>query len=187
MVATSPFRAPTSARFRRPELRQRITVVNQDVFLFAGTIRDNVRLGRHDATDDEVDQALAQIGADKVIRVLAGGAEARVADRGDNLSAGERQLISFARALVRDPEILILDEATAHVDPQTESIIDEGLDALMHDRTTLVIAHRLSTIRNADKIIVLAHGIVEEQGTYDELLAHGGVFSKLEQSFSRDH
>ncbi|MCP4444185.1 MAG: ABC transporter ATP-binding protein [Myxococcales bacterium] len=169
------------------DLRKRITVVNQDVFLFAGSIRDNVRLGHQGASDAEVDQALAQIGADKVIEDLADGADAQVADRGENLSAGERQLIAFARSLVRNPEILILDEATAHVDPKTESIIEAGLDTLMEGRTTLVIAHRLSTIRNADKIIVLAHGIVEEEGGYDDLLARGGVFAKLEQSFSRDH
>ncbi len=169
------------------EIRQRITVVNQDVFLFAGSIRDNVRLGHHEASDADIDQALAQIGADQVVRALADGADAHVADRGENLSAGERQLISFARALVRDPEILILDEATAHVDPKTESVIEAGLDTLMAGRTTLVIAHRLSTIRNADKIIVLAHGVVEEEGSYEELLARGGVFAKLEKSFSRDH
>jgi len=172
------------------EVRRRITVVNQDVFLFGGTIRDNVRLGHSSASDADVDQALAQIGADEVVRALADGADgasAHVADRGENLSAGERQLISFARALVRDPEILILDEATAHVDPKTESLIEAGLDTLMEGRTTLVIAHRLSTIRNADKIIVLAHGVVEEEGTYEELLALGGVFAKLEQSFSREH
>tara|TARA_R110002096_G_scaffold44526_8_gene120305 strand:+ start:135457 stop:137181 length:1725 start_codon:yes stop_codon:yes gene_type:complete len=169
------------------EIRKRITVVNQDVFLFGGSIRDNVRLGQHEASDEDVDKALAQIGADVVVRSLADGADAHVADRGENLSAGERQLISFARALVRDPEILILDEATAHVDPQTESLIEAGLDTLMEGRTTLVIAHRLSTIRNADKIIVLAHGVVEEEGNYEELLALGGVFAKLERSFSREH
>ena len=169
------------------EIRKRITVVNQDVFLFGGSIRDNVRLGQHEASDEDVDKALAQIGADVVVRSLVDGADAHVADRGENFSAGERQLISFARALVRDPEILILDEATAHVDPQTESLIEAGLDTLMEGRTTLVIAHRLSTIRNADKIIVLAHGVVEEEGNYEELLALGGVFAKLERSFSREH
>ncbi len=169
------------------ELRQRVTVVNQDVFLFTGTIRENVRMGRQDASDEEVDAALQHIGAQRVLAKISGGAEAHVADRGDNLSAGERQLIAFSRALVRDPEILILDEATAHVDPNTESLIEQGLDVLMEGRTTLVIAHRLSTIRNADKIIVLSHGVVAEQGSYDELLASGGLFAKLEQSFSREH
>ncbi len=169
------------------ELRQRVTVVNQDVFLFAGSIRENVRLGRQDATDAEIDHALQRIGAKAVIRALHGaeGSAARVKDRGENLSAGERQLISFARALVRDPEILILDEATAHVDPKTEALIDVGLDTLMEGRTTLVIAHRLSTIRNADRIIMLAHGVVVEEGRYDELVAAGGAFARLDQSFSR--
>lgn len=169
------------------ELRRRITVVNQDVFLFAGSIRENVRMGRLAATDQEVDEALAGIGAERVLQGLSKGADSPVAVRGDNLSAGERQLIAFARALVRNPEILILDEATAHVDPNTESMIESGLDALMQGRTTLVIAHRLSTIRNADKIVVLSHGIVAEEGTYDELCALGGLFAKLEQSFSREH
>lgn len=169
------------------DLRQRVTVVNQDVFLFGGTIRDNIRMGRLGASDEDVDAALRHLGADVVLAAHSDGADSVVADRGDNLSAGERQLIAFARALVRDPEVLILDEATAHVDPNTEAAIEQGLDLLMKGRTTLVIAHRLSTIRNADQIIVLAHGVVAEQGTYDELLAQGGLFAKLEQSFSREH
>jgi ATP-binding cassette subfamily B protein len=168
-------------------LRRRITVVNQDVFLFSGTVRENVRMGKLDASDDEVDQALEGIGATRVVQGLDKCADLLVADRGENLSAGERQLIAFARALVRNPEILILDEATAHVDPNTETMIEAGLDALMEGRTTLVIAHRLSTIRNADKIVVLSHGVVAEQGTYDELLALGGQFATLERSFSREH
>lgn len=168
-------------------LRRRITVVNQDVFLFNGTLRENVKMGRLDATDEEVENALRGIGADKVLQGLDGGADVQVEDRGENLSAGERQLVAFARALVRDPEILILDEATAHVDPKTETIIEAGLDALMEGRTTLVIAHRLSTIRNADSIVVLSQGVVEEQGNYDELIALGGQFAALEQSFSREH
>ena len=105
-----------------------MTVVNQDVFLFSGTIRENVRMGRLDATNEEVDAALEHLGADRVLAAHDDGADSLVADRGDNLSAGERQLIAFARALVRDPEILILDEATAHVDPNTESQIERGLD-----------------------------------------------------------
>jgi ATP-binding cassette subfamily B protein len=169
------------------EVRRRITVVNQDVFLFASTVRENVRMGRLAATDAEVDQALKGIGANRVVQGLDQCADSLVADRGENLSAGERQLIAFSRALVRDPEILILDEATAHVDPNTESQIEAGLDTLMAGRTTLVIAHRLSTIRNADKILVLSHGVVAEEGNYEQLLAQGGLFAKLEQSFSRGH
>ncbi len=168
-------------------VRRRITVVNQDVFLFKGTIRENVRMGKLDASDAEVDEALRSIGAHRVVQGLENCADLEVADRGENLSAGERQLIAFARAMVRNPEILVLDEATAHVDPNTESMIEAGLDALMHGRTTLVIAHRLSTIRNADKIVVLSHGVVAEEGSYDELLAMGGQFASLERSFSREH
>lgn len=169
------------------DLRRRITVVNQDVFLFAGTVRENVRMGNLEATDAEIDEALSRIGADRILAKRSDGIDTKVADRGENFSAGERQLIAFARALVRDPEILILDEATAHVDPNTESTIELGLEELMRGRTTLVIAHRLSTIRHADNILVLSHGVVAERGTYDSLVVQGGLFAKLENSFSRDH
>ncbi len=168
------------------DLRRRVTVVNQDVFLFKGTVEDNVRMGRPGATKEDVLEALHRIGADSVLKGLPNGIASAIEDRGENLSAGERQLIAFARALVRNPELLILDEATAHVDPNTESLIEHGLDVLMDNRTTLVIAHRLSTIANADKIIVLDHGRVAEHGTYEELVNAGGRFASLQQSFSRD-
>jgi ATP-binding cassette subfamily B multidrug efflux pump len=167
------------------ELRRRITVVTQDVFLFAGTVADNVRLGRPDASDEEVAAALARVGADRMLERRGVGPDALVAERGGNFSAGERQLIAFARALVRDPELLILDEATAHVDPESESLIEDGLAALMAGRTTLVIAHRLSTIRRADKIIVLSRGHLAEQGSRPELLARGGLYARLEKTFQR--
>ncbi|MBL4634955.1 MAG: ABC transporter ATP-binding protein [Kofleriaceae bacterium] len=174
------------------ELRRHVTVVNQDVFLFKGTIADNVRMGNPDASDDDVTDALRRIGAESVFKgSLADSQEENavdihlmIEDRGDNLSAGQRQLVAFARALVRDPKLLILDEATAHVDPKTESAIERGLDALMRGRTTLVIAHRLSTIANADKIVVLDHGVVAETGTYDSLVEDGGLFAQLQKSFS---
>ncbi|HEU5057574.1 MAG TPA: ABC transporter ATP-binding protein [Kofleriaceae bacterium] len=168
-----------------PELRRRITVVTQDVFLFAGTVADNVRLGRPEASDDQVAAALARVGADRMLRRRGVDASCPVAERGSNFSAGERQLIAFARALVRDPELLILDEATAHVDPESEALIEDGLAALMAGRTTLVIAHRLSTIRRADRIIVLSRGHLAEQGSRTELLARGGLYARLERTFAR--
>ncbi|HUS63280.1 MAG TPA: ABC transporter ATP-binding protein [Kofleriaceae bacterium] len=167
------------------ELRRRITVVTQDVFLFSGSVADNVRLGKADATDEEVASALARVGADRMLARRGVGPDAAVAERGGNFSAGERQLIAFARALVRDPELLILDEATAHIDPESEAYIEQGLAALMAGRTSLVIAHRLSTIRRADHIIVLARGRVAEQGTRAELLARSGLYAHLEDTFSR--
>ena len=170
---------------RAEELRRRITVVTQDVFLFAGSVADNVRLGRPEASDEEVAAALARVGADRMLRRRGVDASCEVAERGSNFSAGERQLIAFARALVRDPELLILDEATAHVDPESEALIEQGLEALMAGRTTLVIAHRLSTIRRADRIIVLARGHLAEQGSRNELLARGGLYARLERTFAR--
>ena len=167
------------------ELRSRITVVNQDIFLFAGTIRENVRMGNLEATDEEIEAAFERIGARRFLRERNDSLDSLIESRGENLSAGERQLIAFARALVRDPEILVLDEATAHVDPDTEETVSRGVEELMRGRTTLVIAHRLSTIRHADNILVLSHGRVAEQGTYDSLVAQGGLFAELEASFSR--
>ena len=169
-------------------LRRRVTVVSQDVFMFAGTVADNVRLGSG-ASDEQVDRALAGVGLDRMLarRAKPGQAlrELPVTERGTNFSAGERQLVAFARALVRDPEFLVLDEATAHVDPEAESLIETGVARLMHGRTTLVIAHRLSTIRNADLIVVVDRGVVVEQGTHEQLVAAGGVYAALERTFRR--
>ena len=172
----------------RQELRRRVTVVTQDVMLFAGTVGENVALaGRFDR--DQVAEALRRVGADKILLRRAPSLDAAidlpVADRGGNFSAGERQLLAFARALARDPEILVLDEATAHVDPEAEELIERGVAALMAGRTTLVIAHRLSTVRNADEILVMARGEVVERGTRDELVAAGGVYAALERTFHR--
>jgi ATP-binding cassette subfamily B protein len=174
------------------EVRRRVTVVSQDVFMFAGTVADNVRLGTG-VTDAEVDRALAAVGLDRILGRRAGagaggavaGRDLAVAERGTNFSAGERQLLAFARALVRDPEILVLDEATAHVDPESERLIEAGVATLMRGRTTLVIAHRLSTIRNADLIVVVDRGVIAEQGTHDQLVAAGGVYAALERTFHR--
>jgi ATP-binding cassette subfamily B protein len=166
-------------------LRRRVTFVSQDVFLFAGTVADNVRLGRPEATDAEIAAALARVGADRMLARRGAGPATQIAERGANFSAGERQLIAFARALVRDPEVLVLDEATAHVDPDTEAAIERALEILMTGRTTIVIAHRLSTIRSADRIAVLARGEIAELGSRAELMGRGGLYAQLELSFAR--
>ncbi len=170
------------------ELRQRVTVVSQDVYLFSGTVADNVELGIIDASADPapiVADALARVGGDRMLARRGSTSAEKVAERGSNFSAGERQLIAFARALARDPEILVLDEATAHVDPEAEAWIERGLSELMSGRTTLVIAHRLSTIRNADEIAVMARGRIVERGTHAELVKMGGVYAQFERTFSR--
>jgi ATP-binding cassette, subfamily B, multidrug efflux pump len=166
------------------ELRQRITVVSQDVILFAGSLEDNIALGKS-YSKARLDAAVHRVGLDRALARRGSGLETPVAERGANFSAGERQLVAFARALLRDPEILILDEATAHVDPEAEELIEQGVAELMKGRTTLVIAHRLSTIRNADLIVVMDKGVVIEQGKHDELVARGGFYAALERTFRR--
>jgi len=171
------------------DLRRRVTVVSQDAALFAGTVFDNIALGAvasgRSVTRDEVARAASRVGLDRLLARRAEGLDAPVGDRGSAFSAGERQLLVFARALVRNPEILVLDEATAHVDPEAEELIERGVDELMRGRTTLVIAHRLSTIRHADQIVVLDRGRVVERGTHDELVAKGGAYAQLERTFHR--
>ncbi|HTR54339.1 MAG TPA: ABC transporter ATP-binding protein [Kofleriaceae bacterium] len=166
------------------ELRRRITVVSQDVILFAGTLADNIALGKL-YERSKLDAAIARVGLDRALARRGDDLDCKVAERGANFSAGERQLVAFARALLRDPEILVLDEATAHVDPEAEELIERGLQELMKGRTTLVIAHRLSTIRNADQIVVMDKGLVVEQGTHAELVAKGGLYAALEKTFRR--
>ncbi|HEU4726893.1 MAG TPA: ABC transporter ATP-binding protein [Kofleriaceae bacterium] len=166
------------------ELRRRITVVSQDVILFAGTLEDNIALGKP-YTAEQLDAAVRRVGLDRVLARRDAGLQTPVAERGANFSAGERQLVAFARALLRDPEILILDEATAHVDPEAEELIEKAVAELMKGRTTLVIAHRLSTIRNADLIVVMDKGEVVEQGKHDELIDRGGLYAMLERTFRR--
>jgi ATP-binding cassette subfamily B multidrug efflux pump len=166
------------------ELRRRITVVSQDVVLFAGTLEDNIALAKP-YPRDQIETAIRRVGLDRALARRGTGLETRVAERGANFSAGERQLVAFARALLRDPEILVLDEATAHVDPEAEELIERGVAELMKGRTTLVIAHRLSTIRNADLIVVMDKGQVIEQGKHDELIARGGSYAALERTFRR--
>ena len=160
-------------------LRAKLAVVLQDAYLFDGTIRENVTLGDDDLEDEAVLGAARRSQALAVIDKVDEGWQAGVGERGGRLSSGERQLIAFARALARDPEILILDEATSAVDPETEALIQRGLEALIENRTAIIIAHRLSTVRKVDRIVVLSRGRVIEQGSHDELLAQGGTYKTL--------
>ena len=164
----------------RTALRRRIAVVLQDVFLFSGTIASNLTLGREDITRDAVETAATQVNADRFIQRM-GGYEALLRERGSNLSGGQRQLLAFARALAHDPAILVLDEATSSVDPETEWLIQDALAKLLRGRTAVVIAHRLSTIETADRILVMHKGELRETGTHRELLARGGIYARLYQ------
>ena len=161
------------------ELRARISVVLQDTFIFSGTIIDNIRFGRPTAKDEEVIEAAKAVGADDFIKNLSNGYLTEVEERGNILSVGERQLISFARALLADPTIIILDEATASIDTETEVKIQLALKTLLKGRTAIMIAHRLSTIREADNIIVLDHGNLMEQGNHQQLMEQKGIYYGL--------
>ncbi|HKV68338.1 MAG TPA: ABC transporter ATP-binding protein [Gaiellales bacterium] len=159
--------------------RRQLGVVLQDPFLFSGTIADNIRFARPDASDADVRDTAAAIGLDRLLRRLHGGLEHEVREGGAGLSAGERQLISIARALLADPRILILDEATSSIDRPTERLVEQALDTLLHGRTSIVIAHRLATVRRADEILVVDRGRIVERGSERELLDHGGFFHRL--------
>ena len=160
-------------------LRRHFGQMLQDVFLFAGTVRSNILLGLEDVPDEEVMEACRYVNADRFIGKLAGGLDEPVRDRGNNLSAGQRQLLSFARVIIHKPSVMILDEATANIDTETEVLIQDSLEKMMNIGTMLMVAHRLSTIRHADNIIVLSHGEIMEQGNHDELVALGGRYYEL--------
>ena len=166
-------------KIRKADLRHSLGVVLQDVNLFTGSVLDNIRYGRLDATDEECVAAARLAGADSFIERLPEGYATRLTDNGSQLSQGQRQLISIARAAVADPPVMILDEATSSIDTRTEQIVQRGMDALMKGRTTFVIAHRLSTVRNSDVIIVLDHGRIIERGTHDDLIAQKGTYYQL--------
>jgi ATP-binding cassette subfamily B protein/subfamily B ATP-binding cassette protein MsbA len=173
-------------KIKLSSLRKQISMVSQDVFLFNGTVKENILYGRPDATDEEVIAAAKAANAHDFIMELPEGYNTRVGERGVKLSGGQKQRISIARALLKDAPILILDEATSSVDTQTEKLIQEALENLMKNRTTIVIAHRLSTIRDADQIIVLKDGEIVEAGRHNELLKKGGLYSQLCKAQSTD-
>jgi len=158
---------------RAESLRSQMGIVPQEAFLFSGTIGDNIAFGRPDATADDIETAARAVGAWDFITALPDGLDTEVGERGAQLSAGQRQLLAFARALIADPRILVLDEATSNVDLHTEGRIEAGLRRLLAGRTAIVIAHRLSTIRQAGRIVVLDQGRVVEQGTHEDLLEAG--------------
>jgi ATP-binding cassette subfamily B protein len=163
----------------RDQIRSAIGQVQQDVFIFTGDIKSNIRLHNEEITDEQIRAAAKEVNASRFIEKLPDGYDEKVSERGSTFSAGQRQLLSFARTLAFDPTILILDEATANIDTETEQWIQDALAKLMNGRTTIMVAHRLSTIQHADQIIVMHHGRIREQGTHQELLEQNGIYRKL--------
>ena len=160
-------------------LRSQMGIVPQEAFLFSGTVRDNIAFGAPQATDEQIRDAARAVGADEFIDALEQGYDTQIGERGVQLSAGQRQLLAFARALAADPRILVLDEATSNVDVHTEALIEQGLRRLVAGRTSIVVAHRLSTIRHAGRILVMEYGRIVEQGTHEELLEAEGRYWEL--------
>jgi ATP-binding cassette subfamily B protein len=174
-------------QLKKADLRRQLGIVLQDTFLFSGSVMENIRYGRLDATDEEVFAAARLANADQFIRRLPQGYDTELSERGGNLSQGQRQLLAIARAVLADPGILILDEATSSVDTRTEVRIQEALLRLMEGRTSFVIAHRLSTIRDADRILVVNEGEIIERGSHQELLAQKGFYHNLYMSQFKGH
>ncbi|EPB65512.1 ABC transporter, ATP-binding protein [Ancylostoma ceylanicum] len=160
-------------------LRSKIGIVNQESILFNGTVAENISFGKPDATREEIIEAAKIANAHKFIEELENGYDTQIGERGNKLSGGQKQRVSIARAILKNPDILILDEATSALDTESEKLVQEALNKLMADRTSLVIAHRLSTIRNADEIIVLSKGEIIERGTHEALLSKGGTYAYL--------
>ena len=168
------------------EYRSNFALVLQDIFVFSGSIARNVRMGNEKIRDDDIGRVLGTVGADRFVNRLDGGIDYHLAERGSNLSVGQRQLLAFARALAFDPRILILDEATSSVDTETEIMIQDALEKLLAARTSIIIAHRLSTIKNSDRIVVLHKGTIKEMGSHAELLELGGIYHRLYQLQYKD-
>ena len=173
-------------RASQASLRRQLGIVPQEGFLFAGTVAENIAFGRPEAGREEIIAAAGAVGADEFIERLENGYETQLGERGSRLSLGQRQLVAFARALLADPRILILDEATSSVDIATEHRVELALRRLLHGRTAFIIAHRLSTIQGANLIVVLEHGTIVEQGTHEELLERQGRYSELYGSWATE-
>jgi ABC-type multidrug transport system fused ATPase/permease subunit len=170
----------------RASLRRQMGVVLQDSFLFSGTIADNIRYGHLDATDEQVIAAAKAANAHEFVERLENGYQTQIGERGSTLSQGQRQLLGIARAILADPRILILDEATSSIDTRTEMLIQDALRTLLRGRTSFVIAHRLSTIRDADQVLVLQAGRIVERGKHQQLLEQGGLYAELYRRQFRD-